>query len=110
LGPADAVIDTVSMVLFGLSLGVLLVYLGGLMAVDICSKDASGTVLGIVGITSYLGAGFQDIISGRLIEDGQTIIDGQSHYNFDEAGLLWIGSAVLSLILATLIWNVKSPD
>jgi OPA family sugar phosphate sensor protein UhpC-like MFS transporter len=110
LGPADVYLDTASMVLFGLALGVLLVYLGGLMAVDICSKDASGTVLGIVGVTSYLGAGFQDIISGQLIEDGRTIIDGQSTYNFDAAGLLWIGSAVVSLILATLVWNAKSPD
>ena len=98
------------MVLFGLALGVLMVYLGGLMAVDICSKDASGTVLGIVGVTSYLGAGFQDIISGRLIEDSRVIVDGQSTYNFDAASLLWIGSAVVSLIFATLVWNVKSPD
>ena len=110
LGPADVYLDTASMVLFGLALGVLMVYLGGLMAVDICSKDASGTVLGIVGVTSYLGAGFQDIISGRLIEDSRVIVDGQSTYNFDAASLLWIGSAVVSLILATLVWNVKSPD
>ena len=110
LGPADVYLDTTSMVLFGLALGVLLVYLGGLMAVDICSKDASGTVLGIVGVTSYLGAGVQDIISGQLIEDGRTIVNGQSAYNFDAVGLLWIGSAVVSLILATFVWNVKSPD
>ena len=110
LGPADPIIDTVSMILFGLALGVLLVYLGGLMAVDICSKDASGTALGIVGVASYLGAGIQDILSGNLIEDSKTIVDGVSVYNFDAAGMLWIGSAVISLVLATLVWNAKSPD
>jgi OPA family sugar phosphate sensor protein UhpC-like MFS transporter len=110
LGPADPFLDTVSMVLFGVALGVLMVYLGGLMAVDICSKEVSGSVLGIVGLASYLGAGLQDIISGWLIEDGKTIVNGQTTYNFDMAGMLWIGSAVVSLLLATLVWNVRSPD
>lgn len=110
LGPADPLIDTLSMVLFGMALGVLLVYLGGLMAVDICSKEASGTALGIVGVASYIGAGCQDIVSGYLIEDAKTIVDGQALYNFDAAGWLWIGSAVISLVLATLVWNVRSPD
>lgn len=110
LGPANAYVDSASMVLFGLALGVLLVYLGGLMAVDICSKDAAGTALGMVGVASYLGAGIQEFVSGRLIDGGKTVVDGQTSYNFDKAGLLWIGSAVVSLILATLVWNVKSPD
>ncbi len=110
LGPADPFMDTLSMVLFGVALGVLMVYLGGLMAVDICSKEVSGSVLGIVGLASYLGAGLQDIISGWLIEDGKTIVNGETLYNFDAAGALWIGSAVVSLLLATLVWNVRSPD
>lgn len=109
-GPPDPIVDTVSMALFGVALGVLMVYLGGLMAVDICSKDVSGTVLGVVGVASYLGAGLQDIISGWLIEDGKVIVDGQDVYNFDTAGMLWFGSAVVSVLLATLVWNVRSPD
>ena len=110
LGPADPFMDTLSMVLFGVALGVLMVYLGGLMAVDICSKEVSGSVLGIVGLASYLGAGMQDIISGWLIEDGKTVVNGETLYNFDAAGALWIGSAIVSLLLATLVWNVRSPD
>ena len=110
LGPADPFMDTLSMVLFGVALGVLMVYLGGLMAVDICSKEVSGSVLGIVGLASYLGAGLQDIISGWLIEDGKTVVNGETIYNFDTAGMLWIGSAIVSLLLATLVWNVRSPD
>ena len=110
LGPADPFIDTLSMVLFGVALGVLMVYLGGLMAVDICSKEVSGSVLGIVGLASYLGAGLQDIVSGQLIENNKTVVNGETFYNFDAAGILWIGSAVVSLVLATLVWNVRSPD
>ncbi len=110
LGPANLVSDTASMILFGFSLGALLVYLGGLMAVDICSKEASGTALGIIGVASYLGAGIQEIVSGELIEGSKTIVAGQTVYNFDTVGLLWIASAVISLILATLVWNVESPD
>ncbi len=98
------------MVLFGLALGVLLVYLGGLMAVDICSKEASGTALGIVGVASYIGAGLQDIVSGILIDEAKVVVDGVTIYNFDAAGNLWIGSAIVSLILAALVWSAKSPD
>ena len=110
LGPRDPLIDTLSMVLFGLALGVLLVYLGGLMAVDICSKETSGTALGVVGVASYIGAGLQDILSGHLIDGGKTLVEGQTIYNFDAAGWLWIGAAVLSLILATLVWNARAPE
>ena len=110
LGPPGAWLDTLSMVLFGLALGVLLVYLGGLMAVDICSKDASGTVLGIVGVTSYLGAGIQDIVSGWLIENGKVLVAGEVQYDFGVAGWLWIGAAAVSTILAALVWNARSPD
>ena len=53
------------MVLFGLSIGVLICFLGGLMATDIAPKKASGAALGIVGIASYIGAGVQDILSGH---------------------------------------------
>ena len=110
LGPADPVMDIISMALFGLSLGVLLVYLGGLMAVDICSKETSGTALGVVGVASYLGAALQDILSGVLIEDAKTIINGQAVYNFDVVGYLWIGASILSMLLAALVWNVKSQN
>jgi OPA family sugar phosphate sensor protein UhpC-like MFS transporter len=110
LGPANIYLDLLSMLLFGTALGVLLVYLGGLMAVDLCSKETSGTALGIIGIASYLGAGLQDIISGYLIEDNATIIHGQTVYDFELVGYLWIGAALVSTFLASLVWNASSPD
>ncbi len=66
-------IDVLAMVLFGLGIGVLICFLGGLMAVDIAPRNASGAALGVVGIASYIGAGLQDVMSGvsdRRAEDG----------------------------------------
>lgn len=105
-------VDIGCMVLFGLSIGVLVCYLGGLMAVDIASKKASGAALGVVGVASYIGAGLQDIISGHLIEDGKHMINGHVKYNFDAASSFWIGAAVISFLLAALVWNAgkKKPS
>jgi OPA family sugar phosphate sensor protein UhpC-like MFS transporter len=110
LGPANIYADYAAMALFGLGVGALMVYLGGLMAVDICSKDASGAALGAIGVASYIGAGVQDVISGRLINDTAVVVGDKTIYDFDTAGILWIGSAVISLVLALLVWNAKSPD
>jgi OPA family sugar phosphate sensor protein UhpC-like MFS transporter len=110
LGPANIYADFAAMALFGLGVGALMVYLGGLMAVDICSKDASGAALGAIGVASYIGAGVQDIISGRLINDTAIVVGDKTIYDFDAAGIMWIGSAVVSLVLALFVWNAKSPD
>ena len=59
--------DALAMMLFGLGIGVLICFLGGLMAVDIAPRNASGAALGVVGIASYIGAGLQDVMSGVLI-------------------------------------------
>jgi OPA family sugar phosphate sensor protein UhpC-like MFS transporter len=110
LGPANLYADYAAMVMFGLGVGALMVYLGGLMAVDICSKDASGAALGAIGVASYIGAGIQDIISGRLINDTAVVVNDKTVYDFDAAGNLWIAAAVVSLVLALFVWNAKSPD
>jgi len=103
-------IDTLSMVLFGLAIGVLICFLGGLMAVDIASKKAAGTAVGIVGIASYIGAAIQDIVSGSLIQKNKTIVDGIVHYNFTQISFLWIGAATISFLLALLVWKAKAKD
>lgn len=103
-------IDIFSMILFGLSIGVLICYLGGLMAVDIAPKKASGAALGVIGIASYIGAGVQDILSGSLIGDSKTIIDGVTAYDFSSIRYLWIGAAALSFILCASLWNVKKKE
>lgn len=98
-------IDITSMVVFGLAIGALICYLGGLMATDIASKQASGAALGVVGIMSYLAAGIQDIASGYLIEGNKTIVNGEAVYNFDAISVFWISAAILSVIFALLTWK-----
>ncbi len=106
LGPKDIWwLDATSMVLFGLAIGALICYLGGLMAVDIASKKASGAALGVVGVMSYLAAGVQDIASGYLIENNKTIVNGETLYNFDTISIFWIGAAILSFVLALFAWK-----
>lgn len=106
LGPKDMWwLDATSMVLFGLAIGGLICYLGGLMAVDIASKKASGAALGIVGVMSYAAAGIQDIASGYLIESNKTIVNGETLYNFDTITFFWIGAAILSFVLALFAWK-----
>lgn len=106
LGPKDVWwLDVISMVIFGLGIGALICYLGGLMAVDIASKKASGAALGVVGIMSYVAAGLQDIASGFLIENNKTLVDGEAVYNFTPITIFWISAAVLSVLFALLTWK-----
>ena len=98
-------VDIVSMVIFGVAIGVLICYLGGLMATDIASKKASGAALGVVGIMSYIAAGVQDIVSGYLIEGNKTIIGTEVIYDFSEISIFWISAAVLSVIFALFTWK-----
>lgn len=100
-------VDVLSMVLFGLSIGVLICFLGGLMATDIAPKKASGAALGIVGIASYLGAGVQDILSGQLIGESKTVIEGVAAYDFSSIQYFWIGAAALSVLFCSLLWTAK---
>lgn len=101
-------IDCIAMVLFGLSVGVLLCFLGGLMAVDIAPQEAVGAAVGVIGIASYAAAGLQDIVSGYLIEGRKTVVDvineaGEivqyTQYDFSSIRFFWIGAATLSLAL-----------
>ena len=95
-------------VLFGLGIGVLICFLGGLMAVDIAPRNASGAALGVVGIASYIGAGLQDVMSGILIEGQKTVVNGTDVYDFTYINWFWIGASLLSTLLALLVWNAKA--
>ena len=96
-------VNLLSMVLFGMAIGVLICFLGGLMAIDIVPREATGAALGIVGMASYVGAGLQDIVSGWLINSGKTVTDGVTSYDFDTAIVFWIAASALSFILALFV-------
>ena len=102
--------DALAMILFGLGIGVLICFLGGLMAGDIAPRNASGAALGVVGIASYIGAGLQDVMSGVLIEGNKRLVDGVEVYDFTYINWFWIGAALLSVLLALLVWNARSKE
>ena len=97
-------VDIIAMVLFGLSIGVLICFLGGLMAVDIAPTEAAGATLGIIGMASYAAAGLQDIVSGYLIEGRKVMVDGVAQYDFSAIRLFWIAAATASLALLIYIY------
>ena len=103
-------VNILAMVLFGIAIGVLICFLGGLMAVDIVPREASGAALGVVGIASYAAAGLQDIASGLLIDGHKTLVSAAGEpevfrYDFTYALWFWIIAAVLSVLLVTIVWH-----
>ena len=100
-----------------LLLGLGLCFLGGLMAVDIVPRKATGAALGVVGMASYVAAGIQDVVSGWLIDGNSTIIEkldettGQmvqaTQYDFTPVAIFWIVASVISFILPVLNWKYR---
>jgi MFS transporter, OPA family, sugar phosphate sensor protein UhpC len=95
---------------FGLAIGALIVFLGGLTAIDLCPKRAAGAVKGIVGLFAYAGAALQDVVSGAVLESGKTLVDGQPAYDFDAIFPWWIGASVLSIVLAASVWRAGRKE
>jgi OPA family sugar phosphate sensor protein UhpC-like MFS transporter len=108
--PGKPIFMTVAFFIYGFGLTGLVTSLGGLFALDIAPKRAAGAAMGFIGVFSYIGAALQDQISGHLIERGITIIDGVRHYDFTTVIWFWVGSSVLSFILATSLWRVRMRD
>ena len=108
-------VNVAAMVLFGISIGVLIAFLGGLMAVDIVPRKASGAALGVVGIASYIAAGIQDVVSGWLIDSNITETVNElgevvKHYDFSSAAIFWIGASIISFLLPILNWGKKVKE
>ena len=96
-------VNMLSMVLFGMAIG----------RADLLPRRFDGhrhrtprgnrRGAGIVGMASYIGAGLQDIVSGWLINEGKTVVDGVARYDFEAAALFWIAASALSFILALCV-------
>ena len=101
-------LDVTAMVFFGAAVGILLTFLGGLMAIDYVPKCAAGAALGIAGMGNYIGAGLQSIVSGYLInraEDGSASLAGHTFANgwtLDYLAVFWTGMAALSVVCVLL--------
>ncbi|UVO54571.1 MFS transporter [Sphingomonas sp. SUN039] len=109
-GPTGMMWTALSMLLFGLGMTGLVASVGGLFAIDICPKRVAGAALGMVGVFSYLGAAIQERVSGMLINNGMTLVNGVRHYDFTTVIWFWIGASVVSLILASTLWNTRLRD
>lgn len=102
--------------MFSLFIGVLYCIVAGLMAVDIVPRKATGAALGVVGISSYVAAGLQDITSGYLIEgfsvapeitEGltETEILAATTYDFGPVSIFWLIAALIAFLLPVLFWK-----
>ena len=91
--------------LFSLSVGVLYCIVAGLLAVDIVPRKATGAALGVVGISSYVAAGLQDITSGYLIQGFTRQVEGVDIYDFGPVSWFWIIAAVASFVLPVVNWR-----
>ncbi|MCX6167703.1 MAG: MFS transporter [Ignavibacteriales bacterium] len=108
--PGHVWLDTIAMGMFGFGVGGLIVFLSGLIAIDITPKATAGTVKGLIGMFSYIGAATQDWISGFLIDSTKVMVNNKAVYSFDNAFYFWIGASVVSMILALFVWNVKPQE
>lgn len=98
---------------FSLAVGVLYCIVSGLMAIDIVPRKATGAALGIVGISSYMTIGIQNIVSGLLIDrfavETEKIVDGVTQtvteYNFFPVAVFWLAAVLISFLLPVLNWR-----
>lgn len=104
-GPAKW-LNILSMVLFGISIGVLISFLPGLMAIDLVPREASGAAIGITGIASYAAAGIQMVVTGILLDTDINGTAGQIH-DYTYVSWFWLGAAIISFILPIFNWKSR---
>lgn len=83
--------------IFSLCSGVLYCIVAGLMAIDLVPRKATGAAIGIVGISSYVAASLQDIISGWLIDEGCK--------DYTAVSVFWIAAAFAAFVLPVVNWK-----
>ena len=96
-GPDAPTLIRFALAIAGFAMGGLLVFLGGLLAMELCSRAAAGAALGVIGGFSYLGAGVQAVLSGYLI-------DGD---DFSRVKVLWLGAPCLAVVITASLWRAE---
>ena len=117
-GPNNSTVLAIALVVYGFGLSGILASLGGLFAIDIAPKRVAGAAMGFIGIFSYIGAGMQDYISGKLIYDSEIRVVfsiGENSptvyfYDYTIPIIFWVGASVISMLLAASLWRVKAHD
>ena len=96
----SALMNIIYVSTFSISIGVVFCVVAGLMALDIVPRKATGSALGIVGISSYVAAGIQDIVSGFMIRQ-----DASGAWDFGPVSWFWIVACLVSFILPVYGWK-----
>lgn len=117
-GPRDPLILAIALIIYGFGLSGILASLGGLFAIDIAPKKVAGAAMGFIGVFSYVGAGMQDYISGKLIGESEIVfnfaISSQQttvyFYDYSKPIMFWVGASVVSIILASSLWRVRASE
>lgn len=95
---------------FSLSIAVLYCIVAGLMALDIVPRKATGAALGIVGLSSYTFAAFQDLVSGFLIQGHTVSASGapiaEATYNFAPVSFFWLAACFLAFLVPVCSWRL----
>lgn len=99
-----------ALVACGLSIGILMSLIGGIMAIDIVPRRGTGAALGIVGIANYISAGIQDISTGLLIDANITEVTTAAgeivkEYDFSQVSVFWITASALSFLIPVIFWK-----
>jgi OPA family sugar phosphate sensor protein UhpC-like MFS transporter len=106
----DKVVMAIYVSLFSLAVGVLYCVVSGLMAIDIVPRKATGAALGVVGISSYITIGLQNIVSGLLIDRHSEavvkVVDGVeqtvTEYDFVPVAVFWLTAVLVSFLVPVL--------
>ena len=108
-GPRSTPLLIAALFVYGFALSGILAVLGGLFAVDLSSRRATGMAMGFIGFVSYIGATIQEKVSGALIHaNTRTFADGATHVDFTVPVRIWVGASVISMLLAATLWRVQS--
>ncbi|WP_196602002.1 MFS transporter [Pectinatus frisingensis] len=109
--PGDMMLTAICIAIFGFGLGVILCFVGGLLAVDLCPRKATGAAMGVIGLLAYGGAALQDIVNGLLMDSAKVIVNGHIIYHFNTIVEFWIGSViVMTLLIVPTLWAKKHKE
>lgn len=108
-GPRNPFAVAAAMLVYGFALSGALTALGGLLAVDVCPKNAAGMAMGLVGFISYVGAALQEKLSGMMLEAHTIVLAGGGKRIDDWSGpiRMWLGASVASLVVVAIMGRVE---
>lgn len=96
--PGHGVYDTIALAMCGFFTYGPQMLIPGLAAIDFSTRRAAGTAVGVTGSFSYLGAVISGVGSGILLDK----------FGWTGGFYLWIGSALLAMLLITPLWFAKA--